>query len=437
MNKAIPLHLENLDKRLFLIRIIFLFIGLGISVIYAKHQIITGDHLQMLHKGYLGAYQDTWLAFGNAASAVGNVPGSLSAWIVGGPLLIWDNPWSPMLFLIALRLIGYFLLDNIIKQVFSPQVRLLFVVLYWLNPWFLYENQIYNPSYLFLFSALFLWSSFKLKDNPNFIISVLHVLAIGGAMQFHYSWPVLMMISLLLQYKKFITVSKLGILVGIGIILISLIPYFQEYAVNTEIKRETDRYIGYGAVHVYPVLKSVLYWLRYGSLLFSNYAVLGTNFDWLTSITWLQNFFKYSWQVVIYAIGVLSLYFSIKINWRSLKEIKPILKNQQQLENNQQWLLVFSFAAVISIIINAMLSPITFSYWHLIITFPFALFPMLVYAERLRIKNIKKFNFILLLIIGFFIFVNLIIANDSKKYSYKVDYTQQIQQYLSENEDFK
>ncbi len=62
------------------------FAGLLLAVLYASNQIITGDQTQMLYKGYLGAYQDTWLAFGNAASAVGNVPGSLSAGLSASPL---------------------------------------------------------------------------------------------------------------------------------------------------------------------------------------------------------------------------------------------------------------------------------------------------------------------------------------------------------------
>ena len=41
------------------------------SFLYASNQILTGDQTQMLEKGYLGAYQGIWMAFGNAASAGG------------------------------------------------------------------------------------------------------------------------------------------------------------------------------------------------------------------------------------------------------------------------------------------------------------------------------------------------------------------------------
>ncbi len=114
--------------------------GLLISLIFFQLQLLTGDQTQMLYKGYLGAYEGVWLSYGNAASAVGNVPGSLSAWLIGGPLLLWDSPYAPMLLLLAMRLVGFLLFDAVIRQVFDDRVlngnvlnsnvvRLLFLVL--------------------------------------------------------------------------------------------------------------------------------------------------------------------------------------------------------------------------------------------------------------------------------------------------------------------
>ena len=79
--------------------------GLLISLIFFQLQLLTGDQTQMLYKGYLGAYEGVWLSYGNAASAVGNVPGSLSAWLIGGPLLLWDSPYAPMVLLLVMRLV--------------------------------------------------------------------------------------------------------------------------------------------------------------------------------------------------------------------------------------------------------------------------------------------------------------------------------------------
>lgn len=408
------------------------FAGLLLAVLYASNQIITGDQTQMLYKGYLGAYQDTWLAFGNAASAVGNVPGSLSAWIVGFPIMLWDSPWSPMVAIIALRVISYLLFDAVIKAVFSMPVRVLFMVAYWLNPWLLYDSTIYNPAYLCFFTALHFWSAFNLRDKPAFGYSFLHVLAIGGAMQFHYSWPVLAVISCYLLYRKMTHPNWAGVITAGVVLLVSLIPYFQEYAVNEEISRQSDRYIGYGAVHVYPVLKAVLYWFRYSSTLFSNRIITDVTFDWVTTISWLQMVLQYLWQAVLYLVGAATVVLSVRINWASWKAIKPRIKSDTAIENNQQWLLLFAVATVLAIIVNAMLSPITFSYWHLILTFPLALIPLLVKAESWTQTMPERFTKGVLALAAFFLVVNLVASHDSNKYSYKVDYVEQVQQYLSD-----
>ena len=94
----------------------FFIIGLLLSLLYSNHQIVSGNQEQMLDKGYLGASQGIWLSYGNAASAIGNVPGSLSAYIVGIPLTLWFSPWAPMLFLLLLHILSFYLLDSVIKH---------------------------------------------------------------------------------------------------------------------------------------------------------------------------------------------------------------------------------------------------------------------------------------------------------------------------------
>ncbi|KKD61497.1 3-deoxy-D-manno-octulosonic acid transferase [Grimontia sp. AD028] len=408
------------------------FIGLILALLYSNHQIMTGDQWQMLHKGYLGAYQDIWQPFGNAASAVGNVPGSLSAWVVGGPLLLWDNPWAPMLLLIGLRVLSFLMFDAVIKAVFSQPVRLLFMVGYWLNPWLLYDSQLYNPAYLCFFTALHFWSAFKLREQPNFLFSFLHVLAIGGAMQLHYSWPVLAVISCYLLYRKMAYPNWAGVFAAGAVILLSLVPYYLEYTTNEALSRESDRYIGYGLVHVYPVLKAVLYWLRYASTLFSNRIITDASFDWITTISWLQAVFQYMWQAILYLVGAATVVIAAKINWRAWKSIKPLIKRGSGDIDSQQWLLLYAAATVLAIIINAMLSPITFSYWHLILTYPIALLPILVASERWRTSTPQRFVKGLLWLAAFFIVVNLVAACDSEKYTHKVDYAEQVEVLLTQ-----
>lgn len=412
-------------------------IGLLFAILYSSQQIVTGNQEQMLDKGYLGANQGIWLSYGNAASTVGNVPGSLSAYIIGIPLKLWFSPWAPMVFLILLHICSFILFDAVIKKIFNPQIRLVFMLLYWFNPWFLFENSLYNPSYLFFFTALHFWTAFHLRQKQSFVYSFLHLLAIGMAMQLHYSWPILVIISSFLFFRGIIKIQWLGILTATLVIFISLIPYFQELQVNHVISqniKSNDRYIGWGGLHIYPVLKALLYWLRYASFLFTDKLTLGATFSWLSTNPLVQAIAMYSWRALLYVIGGLTLLFTLRVNYAAWIKIKAIIlrKSNNTELSLDNWLLLYVVGTLIAILISASLSPIIFSHWHLIIIFPIALFPILSYTNDWLNNQSKTLSKYLLPVVFYFLIVNLIAANDSKKFSYTVSYSQQAIDYIQD-----
>ncbi len=415
-----------------------MFIGLLTSILYSNLQKLTGDQTQMLYKGYLGAYEGVWLSYGNAASAVGNVPGSLSAWLIGGPLLLWDSPYAPMVLLLAMRLVGFLLFDAVIRQVFDDRVRLLFLVLCWLNPWFQYESLLYNPSYLFLFSAMHCWSAWHMRERASFWHMIVHLLAIGMAMQLHYSWPLLAVMSTYLFWRRILKVSWSGVVVATLLIGASLIPYAMEVMSNSHITQNVDpearqRYIGWGLVHVYPVLKSVLYWLRYGSWLFASKLVNDTQFIWLAGHEYLQMAAIWLWRIVIYGVGSATVLLAAKANWQLWRELKPrLLRSDRAPVDGESWLGLYALAAVLAVLVSAALSPIIFNYWHLMLIFPYALFPILLLLVRWSRRYPQWVGKGLLAATLFCTAVNLIAACDSTKFSYQADYKTQVLEYLQE-----
>ncbi len=415
-----------------------IFVGLLLSWLFSDHQLLTGDQTQMLYKGYLGAYEGVWLSYGNAASAVGNVPGSLSAWLIGGPLLLWDSPYAPMVLLLAMRLVGFLLFDAVIRQVFDDRVRLLFLVLCWLNPWFQYESLLYNPSYLFLFSAMHCWSAWHMRERASFWHMIVHLLAIGMAMQLHYSWPLLAVMSTYLFWRRILKVSWSGVVVAALLIGASLIPYAMEVMSNSHITQNVDpearqRYIGWGLVHVYPVLKSLLYWLRYGSWLFASKLVNDTQFIWLAGHEYLQMAAIWLWRIVIYGVGSATVLLAAKANWQLWRELKPrLLRSDRAPVDGESWLGLYALAAVLAVLVSAALSPIIFNYWHLMLIFPYALFPILLLLVRWSRRYPQWVGKGLLAATLFCTAVNLIAASDSTKFSYQADYKQQVQEYLQE-----
>ena len=424
----------QLEKNFRPIQLLLLILGLALSLFYAQHQILTGDQMQMLYKGYMGAYNNIWINYGNAASAVGNVPGSMISYVVALPVMIYDSPMSPMLFLIFLHLASYFLLDSVIKDIFKTDVRLIFLVLYWLNPWFLFENILYNPSYLFFFSALHIWSAYKQREKSSFFYSMLHVTAIGLALQFHYSWIILALISLYLLYRKMVKVNWYGLFFGFVVVAVSLVPYLQTVMQNSAIlhhSQDTGRYIGWGGVHVYPVLKSFIYWLRYGSFFFPNKLIASAHFDWLGVSHVLQMIFIYGYKAIVFSVGAFTIYISYKANRYFYMVIKgKLFTRNKSIETKQEWLFLYVFGALTGVFISSILSPIIFSYWHLIIVFPFAILPIMVYLKDYGQKYMPK---LLIGITVYFVFINIMGAVESRKYSIHTDYVNDTKTYIKKS----
>jgi hypothetical protein len=421
------------EKNFKQIQLCLLFVGFALSFFYAQHQILTGDQTQMLYKGYMGVYHDSWSSFGNAASVVGNVPGSMISFAVGVPIMLYDSPWSPMVVLIFLHLFSYLLLDSVLKDIFKSDLRLVFLVMYWLNPWFLFENILYNPSYLFFFSALHLWTAYQQREKSSFFYSALHVVSIGFALQFHYSWLILAILSLYLVFRKTVKINWYGVFFGATLVLVSLIPYAIEFMNNEAIRHNQDakageRYIGWGGTHVYPVLKSFIYWLRYGSFFFPNKLIASAHFEWLGASHIVQIIFIYLYKAIVFSVGAVTIYISYKANRFFYERVKSkVFARNQAVSSKEEWLLLYVFGALFGVFIGSILSPIIFSYWHLIIVFPFAILPFLVYFQSYSEKYLKKFLFFT---ISYFLLINIMGAVDSRKYSIDKDYAQDVKEFV-------
>jgi len=343
----------------------------------------------------------------------------------------------------------------VVRQVFDEPSRLLFWVLFWLSPWFLYQHMLYNPAYLFLCSALHFCTAFHMRKRPSFWITFWHITSIGLVVQLHYSWPLLVLISVYLFARGIMKINYWAVVVGIVVLIASLVPYLLEMlSANSEATKpgdfSKDRYIGWGLVNVYPVLKAMLYWLRYSSFLFTEKLITGATFEWITVSDSLRVAMQYAYRGVLYGIGLFTFYFSFKANWYLFKQIKAIWcggmishfaifnsrvkDDEPYIEigvtvNNEQWLQLYIGACVVAILISAALSPTIFGYWHLIMLFPFAALNMLIYLthQYLTPNNFWRYSLLIAVFSGF---VNLIAAHDSVKFTYKMSYSEQVELWL-------
>ncbi len=416
---------------------VVILVGLMISAMYAEHQVVNHDQLPMLERGYLLADHGRWTPYGNVSSGpFGSTPGYLSTALVGIPLMIWRTPYAPMGFLVVLMLLSYFVMDNVLKQYYEKyEHRIIWALIYWLNPWFLYQMVLWNPSYLFLCTALHLWSAQGMRTRRSFWLTFIHVIAIGCALQMHFSTLVLILCSLALFLTKMIRVSWLGFFAGSTIVLLSLIPYLSTLIFSPEVINVHGHIHGNLVVEarawwqqLIQIAKAGLYWLRYASLLFTNKLIFFSEFGFLSNYETIQAITKISYKTILVLAGIITLWISIKANYRIAVLAKPWFKNRnwREREHAIPWLWMYVCMIGVSVIISAAVSPILFSYWHLLIVFPIALIPILHWLVTRIGNNSSRAKLTIVSLFAYFCVVNFIGANDSNKFKAELSFADSV-----------
>ena len=411
-------------KDYFLILLIII-LSTSFAIFFQLNQIISGDQMQMLEKGYMGAITGNYLPYGNAASTVGNVPGSLSSYIVGYPLSLFMHPLSPVAVLILLRVLSIIIFVNAVSKIFLPRTTVIATLLYALSPWFLYDELLYNPSYLALGAAIFLNMLVRLRVRGHkvsyataFLSSLMLSLSAGFCLQLHFSWPVLVAICGILYLRRDITISFVGIFVGLALVAATLIPYINEFMVNEAIRENSsqdakDRYFGYGLLHVYPVLKALVYWFRFGSLLITKKALVP---DVAADAPLYLEILRYIYLGITQIIGAVTLIIAVYANYKVISS-SPYAQN-----DGMRFVRSLTIASMLALMLAGAISTITFSYWHLIIIFSFALLPVLVLIERShRIRTAHILYLALIMLV-----MNFISAFNSDKFNINASYTDQV-----------
>jgi len=252
----------------------------------------------------------------------------------------------------------------------------------------------------------------------------------------------LVFISLYLWWRQIMRVNWWGVALATLLIVASLLPYLVDLLANPDMTHNSDpkaqdRYIGWGAVHVYPVLKSLIYWLRYGAWAFPSKLVNDAGFDWLTSWHWLEFGLIWVWRVAQYLLALVTVVLALIANWMAYTHIRSHLRRRDGVVTDAStWLLLYAFAAFVAMLISAGLAPIVFNCWHLVLILPAAVLPVLVWVYRLFLDGpivstqvpIKAFA----VIAAVLIVTNLVAINDSRKFSWDVSYGDQVRQYVQE-----
>jgi len=364
------------------------------------------DISQMFDRGMQFAVHNKIIFFGNASSGgMGKVPGGLSSVIVGWPLKVWQSPYSVLLSLSFIHLLSLFWVGRALQKFFSPKAMWIFLLLYWLSPWRVSEIYVWNPSYLFLASALHLYSASIMAEKKSFIASFAHVFSLWFAFQIHNSSIILLFLSLFLFFNKKIKIHWAGALLSGAIGVGTLVPYVVAVLQSPEHSPviKDDRYFLFrGLLYVFPILKAIWYWVRFSTTVFPKHIFQHLEFSWVGNAT-VELLFSSFTAVLKYGLAVVTALVSFRLNYKYWKS------------NKSRWIdsyVVFGFWALL---IAAALSPIDFIFWHLIILFPVSLVPILTYVENeMTSRQVQK-----VFVVGFFYFTfyNAISGLGSEKHS--------------------
>ncbi len=352
-------------------------VGLAVSLLMVVRSQVGGDQLDMLARGWLFTHGD-WVQFGATTSANGKTPGGLSAVVNGVPLMVWRDYRSPALLILLSHVLAFALLDRTLRGILTPVERLLFAILYWLNPWRLYHSAFdWDSNWAFLFGAIHLWTVYRQRRSPTFWASLLHVLVLGAFLQLHSAFVILVLASLLLWWRGLVRPSWPGVALGAGLIVLALIPWIEAVVANPALVPGGKGFLLRGLVYVFPLLRGVGYLLRYPSLSFGGTM---TEFDFVPVLGNGARWLGPTLGTVATVIGVASALISILAAvwfWRRARRRRSRLALRA---GEREWLHGYVVWTLIAALVSFALSPTTIMQWQGFSVLHAAVLPLVLWA---------------------------------------------------------
>ena len=413
------------SKTLKTLNIFLIFIGFLLTGLFGYGHLIDGDVIQVINKAHLFATQGLVTPYGSLSSSgvSGAVPGSFLTLASGFPMKLWLSPWAALVFLAFLHFLALLMFQYVLKNFISLSGGTALIVFFWLNPWRLSEVFLWNPGYIFFVSIVHMWSAFQLSSQSRFLFSLIHGLSLFIGLQIHPSFIILFFMTLMLLWVKAIKPHWGGVLAGVFLGLVSLIPFFLAGLENPDIfirpgGGDGQGFLFFGLVAVYPMLKAFWYWILFGSGIFQKHIFHQLDFSWIRSEN-LSLCFKSLWLIIKYTFGILGLFLSFYVNYRFFKNNREkfnLLK--YKMTKQSDWIKVYGITAFFASLVATAISPTLPIYWHLLYVWPMALIPLLLSFEAFlqNKKWSKKAKNYLILVAIYFVVTNFLGSMGSKKH---------------------
>ena len=347
-------------------------VGLLLTGFYWARSQVAGDQLNMLARGWLLVTDGEWVPYGLGTSAGGKAPGGFTSLVVGLPLAAWSHHRAPTLVIIFLNLLGYLVLDRIVARELGPLARLLFAVVYWLNPWRLYYSGfLWNPNYLMPLGALHFWSVYRQRCRPHFWASFLQVLMIGLAAQIHASVATLLILSLLLWWRGYFRFHWPAVAMAATLVAVSLIPWALATLHDGGLIPSTTSQHGRISQSLLSIARGLGYWIRYSALIASS-TILCLDFGFLPR-SWAGDGLRQGLQIVV---GLVLLPAVIWANFRLWRGARGWWRRPAPRIEFTPWLLGVVRWSLVGILVACAATPTAVMSWQLITVFHLAVLPL-------------------------------------------------------------
>lgn len=356
-------NLKN-KSTFFLYTLLLLGLGTLFSGMYASTILYDGDIKQLLDHAQVFLETGKLVPYGNVASSGVKIftPGSFLSAAVALPMYLWNSPSAALILIGVFHFLALLLILKVLLDFYDHRIVFLMLIFYGCNPWQTSEVFLWNPAYLYFFTALHFWSAHQIfKGRSTLGPTVWHVLSLFGALQSHSSFVILGFISLLLFWKKALKVNWYGIVIGLLIGIGSLIPYFIERMTalsGTESTHTSGAFLFRGLIFVYPFLKGIWYWIRQGSFAFPSHLFTDVEFNWVM-------------LVLVGIFSVMSLGFSVFSNYQFIRK-KTLTWNLWKFKKEfaENWLVLYIYCAFWALLFVSALIPAEMAYWHVLLLFP-------------------------------------------------------------------
>jgi hypothetical protein len=357
--------------------------GLVLQIGLALRSWIGGDQVHMLALGWQFATTGHLEPFSKMMSGAGANPGVLLQLLVGAPLAIHPHFRSPLALIILFDLLAVLLLWRLTRETFSERMAMIYIGLYSISPWRLYHSSfLWEPQYLFLPAAVHLWACWKLRREPTLLASALLAASIVLALQLHNSFAILLFSTIALVLTRRIRLHFGGVIIGLLFGSLTLLPTIVAVVSGTlPAARESQGYLGWGLLHLYPVLKGLLYWARLGSL------DVGIP---LAQTLYLESAGEYPvMSIVTRALQVAAVATIIPSVLASWWYFRPLfrrgaisLRRLPEDRGSFEWFRDYALATLAALLVASALSPIVLQGWQVIIALHAALLPVALWLDR-------------------------------------------------------